>query len=143
MPREAKSFEADVGKAVEDWIHTYIPEVAAKLGPLPNSVIPTKAELQERWNLRSLEVPEGAEATLAQQALSVIQEEHTAQGKPLPDPDTMVKLVASRTSAALYPYRKDVYGRGNPRPAEKVKAARQFAGPGSEAASETPVERGY
>jgi hypothetical protein len=139
MPREVRSFEADVGKAVSDWIHHFIPAVAEKLGPLPDTVVPSRDELNDRWTLRSDKVPPGMEIELAKQAAQAILEEHQAQKKPLPDNDTLTKLVAARTNAALYPYRSEVYSRGTPRPEERIKVARQYAKQGAPATPATPT----
>lgn len=127
MPKTPDSFESAVGASIGEWIHRYIPAVADSLGPLPDTVEPTRREKADRWNLRSDKVPPGAEDQLADEALQMIVEEHQQQGKPPPDPDTLAKLTAARVNSVLYPYRREVYGRGLPRPEERVAEARRYA----------------
>lgn len=127
MPREPESFEGAVAQSIQDWLHKYIPAVAESLGPLPDTVEPTRREKASRWSLRSDKVPPGVEDQLADEALKMILEEHQQGGTPVPDPDTLTKLTAAKVNAVLYPYRHEVYGRGLPRPAERVREAERYA----------------
>lgn len=128
MPREPESFEAAVAKSIEDWLHRYMPAVAESLGPLPDTVLPSAREKLERWNLRTDQVPPGPMTdALADEALKAILEQHQQAGTPPPDPDTLTKLVAAKVNAVLYPYRQDVYGRGIPKPEQRVKEAEKYA----------------
>lgn len=127
MPRQPESFEGAVAASIEAWLHKYMPAVAETLGPLPDTVEPTRREKASRWNLRSDKVPPGVEDQLADEALKMILEEHQQGGQPVPDPDTLAKLTAAKVNAVLYPYRHEVYGRGLPRPTERVREAERYA----------------
>lgn len=128
MPRQTASFEAAVAASISDWLHRYIPAVAESLGPLPDTVDPTSKEKARRWSLRTDKVEPGPMTdALADEALAMILEEHRAQQKPAPDRDALAKLVAARVNGVLYEYRKDVFGRGNPLPAARVKEAERYA----------------
>ena len=128
MPKVPDSFEGAVAKSIEDWLHTTMPGVASSLGPLPDTVEPSRSEKLERWNLRADQVPPGPMTdALADEALRKVLEEHQSQGKPPPSGETLTQLVAAQVNAVLYPYRKEVYGRGIPRAADKVKEAARYA----------------
>jgi hypothetical protein len=93
---------------------------------LPDTVIPSQREKIERWNLRTDQVPEGMADQLADEALRMLIDDYSQQGKPQPDPDQLTKLVAAKVNAVLYPYRQEVYGRGTPRPDARVREAERF-----------------
>lgn len=126
MPRQPDSFEGAVAKSIEEWLHRMMPAVAEALGPLPDSVEPTQREKLERWNLRTREVPPEAVDLLADEALKMILDEHAGRQQPIPDRDTLTKLVAARVNKVLYPWNAEVYGRGTPRPADRIREAERY-----------------
>ena len=127
MPRETASFEAAVAQSIQDWLTRTMPAVAESLGPLPDTVEPTRKEKLERWSLRTDQVAPGPMTdALADEALRMIVEEHRQAGKPVPDPDTLAKLTAAKVNAVLHPYRQDVFGRGIPQPDARVREARAY-----------------
>lgn len=114
-------------RAIQEELHRRAKALADLLGPLPNSVIMSTRETDERWDRRTDQVPPEMTPQLATEALKQITEEHAVRGAPLPPREQLVLLVAARTNAVLYPYRRKLVSTSNPEPEQQVKTATQYA----------------
>lgn len=126
--KHGDSFQELVAREYDRLLHTVASGAAKEQGSLPDSHDLTKDDEAVRWEHRNPKIKAEQLPMVADQIALGIVQKYTEAGKPLPDQQTMTRLVAAQVNRVWTEgQRRELVSRGFPQPKSQVDRAKGLA----------------